>query len=89
MLHKIRDSEIAAGAIEFNPAISACEQQGQWEQTLTRLHKMRATGMTADVISLKAAISACEPCEQGGQREQALTLLHKMCIGATSFCAQQ
>ena len=59
LLHKMRESGMAASVISFNSAISACEMGGQWEQPWVLLVKMRETDMLADVSSFSLAISAC------------------------------
>ena len=63
--------------ISFSAAISACEKDGEWQQTLSPLADRHIADMSPMMISFSAAISACE---KDGERQQMLSPLADMHI---------
>ncbi|CAE7428869.1 unnamed protein product [Symbiodinium sp. KB8] len=50
---------IEADVISYSAAISACEEEAQWQAALQLLQDLRSSYLVANVVALTAAISAC------------------------------
>ncbi|CAE8729720.1 unnamed protein product, partial [Polarella glacialis] len=83
--------EVAADALSFNAAISACKSCGLWQAAQTLLRKMGEVRLAPTTISYNAAISACS---QARRWELAVGLLREMqrpriCRGSAAEGATQ